>query len=146
MSLWISRAARSEGDSGVPKSRRREELAAIVGLEVLAMGVAFDSHDLRKLPFQPAHVTRVLGALLHAGVLARANAGKYLFTEEFQALVKGEIMAKMPRSGILQFPAMTVFDVCGLETWSERELDQFVGRLKEHWLDLTLRQQSMIKT
>jgi hypothetical protein len=130
----------------VPKTRRREELAVIVGLEVLAEGVAFDSHDLRKLPFRPAHVTRVLRALVNAGVLTRASPGKYFFTDEFQALMKGEILAKLPRSGILQFPPMAVFDICGLETWSERELDQFVGRLKEHWLDVTLgQQQSMLK-
>jgi hypothetical protein len=129
----------------VPKSKRREELAVLVGLEVLAEGVAFDSHDLRKLPFQPAHVTRVLRALVDSGVLTRTGAGKYLFRDEFMALVRDEILAKTPRSGILQFPSLTIFDVCGLEGWSERELEQFVRRLRDHWVELTGKQQSMTK-
>lgn len=129
----------------MPKSRQREELAVLIGLEVLAEGVSFDSHDLRKLPFQPAHVTRVLRALQNSGVLERINARKYLFTDEFQGLLTSEILAKTPRSGILQFPAMTIFDVCGCEGWSERELDQFFKRLKEHWLALSRKQRDMIK-
>ncbi len=129
----------------MPKSKRREELAVLIGLEVLTEGVSFDSHDLRKLPFRPAHVTRVLRALLNSGVLERINAGKYLFTDEFQGLVKNEILSTTPRSGILQFPTMTVFDICGVDRWSERELEQFFKRLKEHWLDLSRKQRDMIK-
>jgi len=120
----------------LPKSRRREELAVLIGLEVLAEGIVFDSHDLRKLPFRPSHITRVLKALLDSGVLARINARKYMFTDEFQELLKEEILEKTPRSGILQFPTMTIFDVCGLDHWGEHEFDRFVKRLKEHWLDL----------
>ncbi|HEV2138031.1 MAG TPA: hypothetical protein VGR53_04260 [Nitrososphaerales archaeon] len=129
----------------MPKSRRREELAVLIGLEVLAEGVSFDSHDLRKLPFQPAHVTRVLRALMNSGVLERINSRKYLFSDRFLGVVKEEILGKTPRTGILQFPTMTIFDICGVEYWSERELEHFVRRLREHWLDLSGKQREMIK-
>lgn len=129
----------------MPKSRGREELSALINLEIMALGIAFDSHDLRKLPFQPAHVTRVLRALQNSGVLTRVTARKYLFADSFQQLLKGEILAKTPRSGIIQFPTLTIFDICGLEGWSERELEHFVRRLREHWLDLAGKQQNMIK-
>jgi hypothetical protein len=120
----------------VPKSRGREELSVLIGMEVLAEGVAFDSHDLRKLPFRPSHVTRVVNSLMNSRVLTRVGARKYLLTEEFQSLLKGEILAKTPRSGIIQFPAMTVFDICGIEQWNEQEVDRFARMLKEHWHSL----------
>jgi hypothetical protein len=118
----------------MPKSRRREELAVLVGLEVLLLGVAFDSHDLRKLPFHSSQVTRVVKALLDAGVLARiGKRKKYLFTQEFLNLLKEQVLQKTPRSGIIQFPVMTAFDACGVEHWSEQEFDRFVRALEDHW-------------
>jgi hypothetical protein len=87
----------------------------------------------------------VLRALQNSGVLTRVTARKYVFADSFQQLLKVEILAKTPRSGIIQFPTMTIFDICSLEGWSERELEQFVRRLREHWLDLTGKQRNMIK-
>lgn len=116
----------------MPKSSRREELSLIIGLEVLVEGVAFDSHDLRKLPFSPAFVTRVLKSLRQSGVLERVNTRKYLFTDGFVNTMKEEIMSKVPRNGLMQFPTTTIFDMCGIESWSEVEVEGFVSRLKEH--------------
>jgi hypothetical protein len=33
----------------------------------------------------------------------------------------------------MQFPAMTVFDMCGIESWSESDVDLFVKRFRQHW-------------
>ena len=120
----------------MPKSRVREELAVLVGLEVLIESVAFDTHDLRKLPFRSTSVTRVLRSLRDSGVLERVNTRKYLFTDGFVAILKEEILRKTPRSGLMQFPAMTVFDMCGMESWSEKDVEAFVERLRQHWTDL----------
>ena len=126
------------------KSKRREELAVLVGLEVLLLGVAFDSHDLRKLPFRSSQVTRVVRTLLDAGVLTRIGTKqKYLFTEEFRNLLKEQVLDRTPRSGIVQFPVMTAFEVCGAEHWSEQEFDRFVRTLKDHWLSLRKKQAAM---
>ena len=126
------------------KSRRREELAVLVGLEVLLLGVSFDSHDLRKLPFRPSQVTRVVKTLLDAGVLTRiGKKQKYLFTEEFRNLLKEQVLQKTPRSGIIQFPVMSAFDACGVEHWSDQEFDRFVRTLKDHWLSLRRKQSAM---
>ena len=121
----------------MPKSRRREELALLVGLEVLLLGIAFDSHDLRKLPFRQSQITRVVKVLVDAGVLTRIGTRrKYLFTREFLSILKEQVLQRTPRSGIIQFPVMATFDACGVEQWSEQEFDRFVRTLKEHWQSL----------
>jgi hypothetical protein len=118
----------------VPKSRGREELAALIALEVMLLGVAFDSHDLRRLPFRPSQITRVVNALLGAGVLTRIGRRKnYLLTNGFQSLLKEQVLQKTPRSGIIQFPTMAAFEVCGVEHWSEQELERFIRGLRDHW-------------
>ena len=126
----------------MPKSRGREELSVLVGLEVLLEGVAFDSHDLRKLQYSQTLVTKVLKSLQHSGVLERVNARKYLFTDKFSGLLKEEILRKTPRSGLMQFPAMTVFDMCGIESWTESDVDHFTTRVGEHWSDMTKKERS----
>ena len=116
------------------KGGRREELAVLIGLEVLLMGVAFDSHDLRKLPFRPSQITRVVNALLGEGVIARiGRRKKYLLASDFRNLLKEQVLQKTPRSGIIQFPTMTAFEVCGMEHWSELEVDRGVSGLRDHW-------------
>jgi hypothetical protein len=117
----------------LPKSSGREELSVLIGLEVLIEGIAFDSHDLRKLPYRPAFVTKVLKSLRQEGILERVNTRKYLFRDEFVNAVKEEIMAKVPRNGLMQFPTTTVFDMCGVESWTEREMEGFLIRFREHW-------------
>jgi hypothetical protein len=100
---------------------------------VLIEGVAFDIHDLRKLPFSPAFVTKVLASFRGSGILRRVSTRKYLFTDSFVGIVKDEVLRKTPRSGLMQFPAMMVFDMCGIESWSERDLEHFTKRLRQHW-------------
>jgi hypothetical protein len=120
----------------MPKSMR-EELAVLIGLEILTEGIFFDTHDLRKLPFSDAQITRVLASLQNSKVLTRVNSRKYLFTEEFLALLREELGRKAPRGGIAQFPDMGVFDVCGMADWSEEEVEQFAKGLRKHWRDLS---------
>ena len=129
------------------KSRRREELAVLVGLEVLLLGIAFDSHDLRKLPFRQSQITRVVKVLMDAGVLTRIGTRqKYLFTGEFLTILKEQVLQRTPRSGIIQFPVMTTFDACGVEHWSEQELDRFIRTLKDHWQSLRKKQAPMFRS
>jgi hypothetical protein len=117
----------------VPKSRGREELSALIGLEVLLEGIAFDTHDLRMLSYSPSLITRVLRSLQQSGVLQRVNSGKYLFTDRFSGVVREGVLGKAPRSGLMQFPTMAVFDMCGMECWTESDLECFTQRLKQHW-------------
>jgi hypothetical protein len=128
----------------MPKSMR-EELAVLIGLEVLTEGVFFDTHDLRKLPYNQARITKVLKALLNSRVLERVNSRKYLFSVEFLGVMKEEICRKAPRSGILQFPSTTIFDMCGVENWTEDELEQYVKGLRKHWVDLSGKQRAALK-
>jgi len=128
----------------MPKSTR-EQLAVLIALEVLTEGVFFDTHDLRKLPFSAAQVTRVLAALQKSNVLTRVNSRKYLFTEEFLEILKGEIGHKVPRSGIAQFPDVSIFDICAIDDWSEEELHQYLKTLRGHWADISRKRESMLK-
>jgi hypothetical protein len=117
----------------VPKSSGREKLSLLIGLEVLTEGIAFDTNDLKKHGFSHSLVTKVLGSLRQGGVLERVNLRKYLFADSFSRILKEDVLRKTPRSGLLQFPTMAVFDMCGIETWTEHDLDDFVRRLKQHW-------------
>ncbi|HEV2227081.1 MAG TPA: hypothetical protein VGR56_09805, partial [Nitrososphaerales archaeon] len=112
----------------MPKSRR-EKLSVLIGLEVLTEGIAFDTGDLKKHGFSHNMLTRVLGSLRQSGVLERVNSRKYLFADSFSRILKEDVLGKTPRSGLMQFPTMAVFDMCGIETWTERDLDNFVRRL-----------------
>ena len=40
----------------------------------------------------------------------------------------------------MQFPAMTIFDMCGVENWSEYDLEHFVRRLRQHWNETIVKQ------
>ena len=126
----------------MPNSREREELAALIGLEVLIESVAFDTHDLRKLPFNSTLVTRVLRSLRRSRVLEKVNTRKYLFTDRFAGTLKVEVLSKTPRSGLMQFPAMTIFDMCGIDSWTERDVEHFVKRLRQHWNDVAGKQRA----
>ena len=65
------------------------------------------------------------------------NSRKYLFTEEFLTLLRGELGRKAPRGGIAQLPDMGIFDICGMADWSEEEVEQLAKRLRKHWRDLS---------
>lgn len=117
----------------MPKSSGREKLSVLIGLEVLTEGIAFDTGDLKKHGFSHSMLTRVLGSLRQSGVLERVNSRKYLFADSFSRILKEDVLGKTPRSGLMQFPTMVVFDMCGIESWTERDLDNFVSRLRQHW-------------
>jgi hypothetical protein len=119
----------------VPKSSGRERLSVLIGLEVLMEGIAFDTGDLKKHGFSHNLLTKVLGSLRQSGVLEQMTRSrrKYLFADSFSRILKEDVLGKTPRSGLMQFPAMAVFDMCGIETWTEHDLDSFVGRLRQHW-------------
>jgi hypothetical protein len=117
----------------VPKSSGREELSTLIGMEVLLEGIAFDTQGLKKHGFSHNLVTKVLMSLRQSGVLERVNPRKYLFAEAFSEILREDVLGKTPRSGLMQFPTMTVFDMCGIESWTERDLENFVKRLRQHW-------------
>ncbi len=117
----------------MPKSSGREELSVLIGLEVLIEGIAFDTHDLRKYHFSSTLVTKVLKSLRQSGVLQKVNPRKYLIADRFSGALRDEILGKSPRNGLMQFPTMNVFDLCGIEGWTERDLENFAKRLRQHW-------------
>jgi len=129
----------------MPKSNGREKLSVLVGMEVLTQGIAFDTHDLKKHQFSSTMVTKVLRSLREAGVLERVNPRKYLIAESFTGTLKEDVLSKTPRSGLMQFPTMAVFDICGIEQWNELEVDEFARRLKEHWHNLNAKQREVSK-
>ncbi len=102
---------------------------------MLTEGVYFDSHTVYSLPVNKSFVTRAFQSLISDGVVRKSRAkGKYLFTDSFLESVRREIMAGMPRGIFVHYPDLIVFDVCGIESWTEEELSSYVRRLKERWV------------
>ena len=115
----------------MPKAKR-EEVAALVGLLALLEGVFFDMRDFRRLPYDKSLVTRVVKALLDSGVLRKIrNRRNYVLAEDFLGMIKKEIRTKTPASGIHQFPSLDVFDMGGIESWTEHEFEQYVGEMRK---------------
>jgi hypothetical protein len=112
----------------------REALAAMVALEMLTQGTFFDSQSLRGT-FPRMLVTRTLRALMDSHVVTKSMPRrKYLFASEFKDIVKGEITRGMPRGVFVRYPDFAVFDVSGMECWTEDEFETYVKRLRKHWL------------
>ena len=115
----------------MPKTKR-EEIAAFVGLLALLEGVFFDTRDFRRHHYNKNLVTRVVKALVDSGVLRKIRDRRnYILTEEFLDMVKEEIRRKIPASGIHQFPSLNVFDVAGVETWTEHEFELYVDEMRK---------------
>jgi hypothetical protein len=113
----------------------KEALAAIISLEMLAQGVYFDAHSVYGLPVNKRLVTRSLRALLDAGVITKSTTrAKYLFTDAFLEAMGREIAGGMPRGIFVHYPDLSIFDVCGIGSWTEEELQVYVRRLREHWV------------
>ena len=119
----------------MPKSKR-EELTAFLTLEILIEGLSSEVRNLRKIPFSPALVTRVIRALQDAKVIDKINHGKYIFNNEFLKSVSMDVFPRMPRAGLAQYPVMTVFDVCRIEEWSDDEFEAFLKHLRYHRAEL----------
>jgi hypothetical protein len=112
----------------------RETLSAVIVLEILLEGVHFDSASIWGMPFDHNSVARTFRALIDAGVIARSPVkGKYRLTDEFLDTMKLDIIKGMPRGILVHYPDLKVFDVSGIEEWTEEELDRYIARLRERW-------------
>ncbi|MDV3277901.1 MAG: hypothetical protein LYZ69_05480 [Nitrososphaerales archaeon] len=125
----------------MPKSVR-ETLTARIAVEMLVQGVDFSSSHVRELPASRSSATRILRALAGSGVIMNSSVrgkGKYRFTEEFLSAVSQDIAEGMPRGTFLHYPALRVFDVCRIGSWTEEELEAYVERLRKHWRIMSTR-------
>jgi hypothetical protein len=110
-------------------------VAAIIALEMLAQGVYFDAQSVYGLPVSKRLVTRTIRALLDAGVIGKSTTrAKYLFTDAFLEAMGREITEGMPRGNFVHYPDLSIFDVCGIGSWTEEELQVYVRRLREQWV------------
>lgn len=120
--------------SRLPKSTR-ERVTAMIAIEMLVQGVFFDSRSLRGPSFNERQVTRVLDALIDSQVITRSMPRmKYVLTDEFLDTVKREVTRLMPRRLFIHYPDFEVFDVSGIESWSQEELELYMKELKKRWL------------
>lgn len=119
----------------MPKSKR-EELTAFLTLEILIEGISSEVRNLRKIPFSPALVTRVIRALQDAKVIDKINYGKYIFNNDFLKSVSMDVYPRMPRGGLVQYPVMAVFDLCRIEEWRDDEFEAFIKHLRHHRAEL----------
>jgi hypothetical protein len=102
---------------------------------MLTQGVFFDSHNLRRLPFNRYLVIRVFQDLVDSGIIMRSTPKrKYVFTRQFLDGMKQEATKIMPRRIFVHFPDFAVFDISGMEEWTEEELDLYVRKFRDHWL------------
>jgi hypothetical protein len=120
--------------SGLPSSKR-EEIAANIAALMLVQGVFFDSSSMKELPYNERLANRVFRALVDSGIVAKSTRrGKYLLTDEFLGAVKAVTTRGMRRQIFVPLPDLAVFDVAGIETWTEEELDIYTSKLKARWL------------
>jgi len=107
----------------------------MIVLEMLLKGVLFDSQSIWELPFSHNRIGRTFRALIDAGVIRKSPVrGKYRLTSDFLDAMKHDITGRMPRGVFLHFPDLTVFDISGVASWTEEELERYVKRLRERWL------------
>jgi len=115
---------------------KREEVAAVVTLMVLLEGVFFDARKLSKLPYERSLVWRTMKALVAAGVIVKVRKGKYIVADGFVEMLRKEVTWKMPRGALISVPSLRVFDVSGVASWNEDELEVYITWLRRHWMSL----------
>jgi hypothetical protein len=121
----------------LPKTKR-EEVAALITILALLEGVFFDTRDVRKLPYDPKLVSKVIKSLLESNLLVKIHSRRnYILTDVFRDTLKKEVLRKTPSSGIHQFPALDVFYVGGMEDWGEHEFEIYVNEMREMWQRLS---------
>ncbi|HUH99553.1 MAG TPA: hypothetical protein VLY65_00785 [Nitrososphaerales archaeon] len=121
----------------MPKTKR-EEMAAMITVLALLEGVFFDTRDIRRLPYDPKLVSKVLKSLLESNLLVKIHSRRnYILTDEFRETLKREVIRKAPSSGIHQFPALDVFYVGGMEDWGEHEFEIYVSEMRDMWKRLS---------
>lgn len=102
---------------------------------MLVQGAFFDSSIVRELPFDKRRVSRVLHNLIDSGVILKTTRrGKYLFTDGFLSRLKGEIARGAGHRIFIPIPDLEIFDVVGVEHWTEQELEVYTKGLKDRWL------------
>ena len=112
----------------------RDAVTALLVLEMLAQGVVFDSRSVRRLPVDQSKVDRALRGLIRGGVVTRSEIKtKYLLTDEFLEMLRHDITRSMPRGDFLHYPDLSIFDACGIGSWSADELETYVMRLRKRW-------------
>jgi hypothetical protein len=112
----------------------KNAVTALLVLEMLTQGVVFDSRSVRRLPVDQSMIDRALRGLIKAGVVTRSEIKtKYLLTDEFLEALRREITRSMPRGDFVHYPDLSVFDVCGIGSWSAEELETYVARLRQRW-------------
>ena len=113
----------------------RDTLKAVIVVDMLTQGVLFDSRSVRALPVHRDMVTRALKALIAAGVVTKSRArNKYLLTDGFLEALREEITREMPRGTFVHYPDLSVFDVCGIGSWSAEELETYIARVRQRWM------------
>lgn len=116
----------------------REKVAAIITLGMLLQGSFFKSRGIRKPPLNRGVVTNVLKSLVDSRVIMKTSPrGKYMFTEEFLGMMKREVTRRMPRGTLVRYPDLRVFDISGVEQWTEEELEVYTRDLRRLWLSRT---------
>lgn len=107
----------------------------MIVVELLAQGVYFESESIWGLPFNRDLVRKTFRALIGSSVIRKLGIrGKYQLTDEFLDSMRQEVTRAMPRGIFIRYPDLAVFEMCGLGTWTEEELEVYVRRLKERWL------------
>jgi len=118
----------------VPK-RVRELLVATITVEMLTQGAYFDSRNIWGLHFNRDSVRRAFRNLIDSEVIKRSGRrGKYLLTDKFLNAMKEDVARVRPRGIFIHYPDFGVFDICGIGSWSEDEIEVYVKRLRKHWL------------
>jgi len=121
----------------LPKTKR-EEVASLITILALLEGVFFDTRDVRKLPYDPKLVSKVIKSLLESNLLVKIHSRRnYILTDVFRETLKKEVLRKAPSSGIHQFPALDVFYVGGMEEWGEHGFETYVSEMREMWQRLS---------
>ena len=102
---------------------------------MLVQGIYFESESIWGLPLNRDLVRKTFRALIGSNVIRKLGMrGKYQLTDEFLDSMREDITRRMPRGMFIRYPDLAVFDICGIGTWTEEEVEVYVRRLKERWL------------
>jgi excisionase family DNA binding protein len=116
----------------------KDSLVAMVVAEMLVQGIHFDSQSMWKMPIDRNQVWRAFRALINSGVIEKLVTikGRYRFTQGFLEALKQDITKEMPRGVFLHYPDLGIFDISGMEYWTEDEFERYVKRQRKYWVFL----------